>query len=88
MEQNITSPAPIPASPLEHESDSADKVFHDIVAWADLPVGQKKAIIGLMYGSSPERAARAAGVHRGKLYRWIKEDPAFGRVPAIRVIRD
>ncbi len=72
MEQINTAPA----SPAEREADSAEKVFHDIVAAADLPVGQKKAIVMLMHGNTPERAARAAGVHRGTLYRWIKHDPS------------
>ena len=35
-----------------------------------------------MFGNSPERAARAGGVHRGTLYRWMKDDPAFAAVLA------
>ena len=64
------------------EADLADGLISDLVMGSALPGGQKKAIVMLMHGNSPDRAAKAAGVHRGTLYRWMKNDRAFAEVLA------
>jgi hypothetical protein len=45
MEQSITTQSAAANEEREREADSADKVFQDIIAAADLPGRQKKALI-------------------------------------------
>jgi hypothetical protein len=42
-----------------------------------LESGQRAALDHLARGKSVAEAAKAAGLNRGTVYRWLKEDPAF-----------
>ena len=59
--------------------ESAEELLEALYPKFPLPREQVVAIEMLMAGNPPAAAARAAGVHRATLYRWMKDDPQFGR---------
>lgn len=66
----------VPVQPAAVAETAKVGVMHSAEVTA-LPSHQLAALKEIMAGRGPGLAAAAAGVHRGTLYRWMKEDRAF-----------
>jgi hypothetical protein len=62
--------------------ETAEELLSALYAKMTLPREQVDAIAAIMAGNTPTAAARAAGVHRATLYRWMKDDADFARALA------
>ena len=77
MDENITTPAPIPGSGPDTGADPPKEEDAALAGPDELPAAQAKAVLALIAHPTIRQAADSAGVSERTLHRWLDEDARF-----------